>query len=96
MRIIEEMETKIQPEQSRPRQVGRPPRDETQSDAVRAIRIKANKTQQEMASAMECSVSNIQKLERLRALPVSGALRARLQKLADDNGVKIEDFEVAP
>lgn len=86
MRRIEGMETKTKR--------GRPPRGGTQNDAVRALRLKLGLTQQEMAAALECGISTVQKLEAGRLLPGVAALRARFAKLAGEAGLKIADFEV--
>ncbi len=73
---------------------GRPPRESAKNEAVRAVRTKLKLTQQQMAARLECGISTIQKLEGARVLPGVAALNVRFQKLADEAGVNISDYEV--
>jgi ribosome-binding protein aMBF1 (putative translation factor) len=58
-----------------------------ESDAVKQIRLKRKWTQRDMALALDCSVSAVQRMERLGVLPQHETILGALRKLADESGV---------
>ena len=60
------------------------------SDAVKRVRELLGLTQMEMAVEMRCSVSAIQRMERLNVLPGKGALMDAFERLAKRAGVAVE------
>lgn len=65
----------------------------TSSDAVKTIRLKRKWTQRDMALALDCSVSAVQRMERMQVLPSHQVILEALRKLAAESGVEIEDSE---
>lgn len=77
--------------QKTPSRGGRPHGTEAKdSDAVKRARQALGISQQEMAVQMGCSVSAVQRMERLEKLPQSGAMLDSFKRLARRAGVNIE------
>lgn len=62
----------------------------SKSDAVKLTRQKLGVSQQEMAAQIGCSVSAVQRMERLGTLPQNTALLESLKRIAKRAGVSIE------
>jgi transcriptional regulator with XRE-family HTH domain len=60
------------------------------SEAVKKTRQALGVSQQEMATQIGCSVSAVQRMERLGTLPQNTALLESLKRLAKRAGVSIE------